>query len=333
LQGCGKTTTCAKMALWFKNNGLKSLLVGADTQRPAAKEQLRILANQTGIDYFTINEEKNPEKIVSEALIHAKETGSYNRIIIDTAGRLHIDEELMTQLINVKKLVNPDEVLLTADAMTGQDAVKTVKTFNDTLNITGVVLTKMDGDARGGAVMSMASITGKPVKFVGTGEKIENFDYFYPDRMASRILGMGDIISLVEKAQAVVDEKDAARLEKKIRKNEFDLQDFLSSIHQIKKMGSLQSIMKMIPGMPKIDPNDVDEKKLVYIEAIINSMTPKERSNPAILNGNRKKRIAKGCGRSVEEINRLLKQFRDMKTMMKRMQSLMGKGMMSRMPF
>lgn len=333
LQGCGKTTTCAKLALWFKNKELKTLLVAADTQRPAARDQLEILAKQIDVDFFTILQEKDPSIIAKQALDFCKKSGGFHRMIIDTAGRLHIDQELMNELKQVSTILKPDEVLYTGDAMTGQDAVKSVKVFNEQMNLTGVVLTKMDGDARGGAIMSMASITKKSVKFVGTGEKIEDFELFYPDRIASRILGMGDIISLVEKTQKVIDIKEAEKLEKKFRKNEFDLGDFLISIRQIKKMGSFQSIMKMIPGMPKINPKDIDEKKMVYIEAIINSMTPKERSKPAILNGNRKKRIAKGSGRSVEEINRLLKQFREMKTMMKRMKKIMGKGMMPDLPF
>ena len=331
LQGCGKTTTCAKLALWFKSKGLTTLLVGADTQRPAAREQLRVLSQQVGADYFTLDTEKDPRKIVSEALKHARQSGLYQRVIVDTAGRLHVDEELMSQLVDVSSVQSPDEILNTVDAMTGQDAVKTVKAFSEKLPLSGVVLTKMDGDARGGAVMSMASITGKGIKFVGVGEKIDQFEPFYPDRVASRILGMGDIVSLVEKAQQAVDEKEAQKLDQKIKKNEFDLQDFLSSIRQIKKMGPLQSLMKMIPGMPKINPGDIDERGILYIEAIISSMTPKERSKPAILNGSRKKRIAHGSGRTVEEVNRLLKQFRDMKEMMKRMQGLMGKGMMKRM--
>lgn len=331
LQGCGKTTTCAKLALWYKSKGLTTLLVGADTQRPAAREQLRVLSQQVGADYFTLDTEKDPKQIVSEALKHARQSGQYQRVIVDTAGRLHVDEELMSQLVEVSSVLSPDEILYTGDAMTGQDAVKTVKAFSEKLPLTGVVLTKMDGDARGGAVMSMASITGKGIKFVGVGEKIDQFEPFYPDRAASRILGMGDIVSLVEKAQQAVDEKEAQKLEQKIKKNEFDLQDFLSSIRQIKRMGPLQGLMKMIPGMPKINPGDIDERGLLHIEAIISSMTPKERSKPALLNGSRKKRIAHGSGRTVEEVNRLLKQFRDMKEMMKRMQGLMGRGMMKRM--
>ena len=324
LQGCGKTTTCAKLAVWFKSKGLKPLLIAADTQRPAAREQLRVLANQTGAGFFTIEGSSNPVEIAMAALDYAKSDADFNRLIFDTAGRLHVDTELMDELTRVAEAIKPEEILYTADAMTGQDAVKTVKVFTERLPVTGVVLTKMDGDARGGAVMSMASVTGKGVKFVGIGEKIENFEPFYPDRAASRILGMGDIVSLVEKAQHAVDEKEAKKLEQKIRRNEFDLEDFLSSIRQIKKMGPLQSIVQMIPGMPKIKPGDIDEKNLIYIEAIISSMTPKEREKPMVINGSRKKRIARGAGRSVEEVNRLLKQFREMKVMMKRMQSMLG---------
>lgn len=331
LQGCGKTTTTAKLALWFKKNGLNTLLVGADTQRPAARHQLKVLSEQINVPFFTIENEKNPCAIAKASVLHAKNIGNINRIIIDTAGRLHIDDDLMTELSEIEKTIFPNEVLFTADAMTGQDAVKVVKAFKEKLNLTGVILTKMDGDARGGAVLSMASITGKSVKFVGIGEKLDNFEMFYPERMASRILGMGDILSLVEKAQSVVDEKEALKLQKKFKKNEFDFEDFLTSIKQIKKMGSMTSLLKMIPGMPKIDPNDVDEKQLVYIEAIINSMTKKERTKPEILNGSRKKRIADGSGKTVEDVNRLLKQFREMKNMMKKMQSIMGKGMLNKM--
>ena len=327
LQGCGKTTTCAKLALWFKGKGLKTLLVAADTQRPAAREQLRVLAGQVEAGFFTLEDVKDPCAIVNAALEHAKSSGEYQRIVVDTAGRLHVDQELMDELVRVSEKMKPDEILYTADAMTGQDAVKTVKTFLERLSLTGVVLTKMDGDARGGAVMSMASVTGKGIKFVGVGEKIDQFEPFYPERAATRILGMGDIVSLVEKAQQAVDEEEAAKLERKIRKNEFDLQDFLSSLRQIKKMGPIQNLIKMIPGMPRINPGDINEKGLLHIEAMISSMTPKEREKPAILNGSRKKRIAKGSGRSVEEVNRLLKQFREMKDMMRRMQSLMGRGM------
>ena len=334
LQGCGKTTTCAKLALWYKTKDLPPLLCAADTQRPAAREQLRVLAKQIGVDFFTIEDEKDPSVIAKKAFEYAKANTQCKRLIIDTAGRLHVDNELMAELVKITSTVKQNEILLTADAMTGQDAVKTAKSFSETLNLTGVVLTKMDGDARGGAIMSMASITGKAIKFVGTGEKIENFEFFHPDRVASRILGMGDIVSLVEKAQSFVDEKEAEKMAKKFKKNQFDFEDFRTSIKQIKKMGSMQSIMKMIPGMPKIDPKDMDEKQLIYVEAMINSMTKKEREKPGIINGSRKKRISKGSGRTVEEVNRLLKQFREMKTMMKRMQKMMGRGgAMSKLPF
>jgi signal recognition particle subunit SRP54 len=324
LQGCGKTTTCAKLALWYKEKGLKPLLVAADTQRPAAKEQLRVLSSQAGVDFFTIPEEKDPLVIVRSAWKQAKEgSNPCDRMIVDTAGRLHVDEELMKELARLSEAVHPENILLTTDAMLGQDAVKTGEAFSRYLNLTGIILTKMDGDARGGAAMSMAAVTGKSVQFVGIGEKIHQFEPFYPDRMASRILGMGDILSLVEKAQQNVDVKEAKKLETKIRKNEFDLEDFLTAFQQIKKMGSMQSLLQMIPGMPRVDPKDMDENKMVRVEAIIRSMTPKERSAPGIINGNRKKRISRGCGRSVEEINRLLKDFREMKTLMKRMQPLL----------
>ncbi|MBN2143374.1 MAG: signal recognition particle protein [Candidatus Aureabacteria bacterium] len=325
LQGCGKTTTCAKLAFWFKEKGLRTLLVGADAQRPAAKEQLRTLAGQTDVDFFTLDEEKNPLAIVHAALKKAKDDNLYHRMVVDTAGRLHVDEELMKELTLLSQSARPDHILLTTDAMLGQDSVKTGEAFSRYLNLTGIILTKMDGDARGGAAMSMAAVTGKSVQFVGTGEKISQFEPFYPDRMASRILGMGDILTLVEKAKETVDEKEAKKLETKIRKNDFDLEDFLSAFQQIKKMGSLQSLLQMIPGMPKVDPKDLDEGKMKHIEAIIHSMTPKERGRPGIINGNRKKRISRGCGRSVEEINRLLKDFREMKFMMKRMQPLLQK--------
>ncbi len=325
LQGSGKTTTCGKLALWLKDKGLRTILVAADTQRPAAREQLRVLAEQGNVGFFTLDS-SDPVVIVKQALKEAK--GAYHRMIVDTAGRLHVDTELMQEISKVQEALQPEEVFFVADAMTGQDAVKTAKVFHDTLPLTGIILTKTDGDARGGAAISMASTIGKGIHFVGTGEKLAQFEPFYPDRLVSRILGMGDIVSLVEKAQALVNEKDAKKMEEKFRKNEIDLDDFLTTLRQIKKMGPLSSIIQMLPGMPKVDTKDMDEKQLVYVEALISSMTHQERRNPMLLNGNRKKRIARGSGRSVEEINRLLKQFRDMKTMMKRMNIFMDKGKM-----
>jgi signal recognition particle subunit SRP54 len=333
LQGCGKTTTTAKLASWFREKGLSPLLAACDTRRPAAREQLRVLAEQGDCGYFTLPDEKDPARIAEKARDFMRSEGRYNRLILDTGGRLHVDRELMEELERIAARAHPHEILLTADAMTGQDAVKTARTFNEHLDLSGVVLTKMDGDARGGAVLSMTATIGKPVKFVGVGEKIENFEFFHPDRMASRILGMGDIVSLVEKAQKVVDEKEAEKLREKFKKSEFDFDDFLMSIRKIRKMGSLQNIFKMLPGMPRVNDDDLDEGQLVSVESIINSMTPGERRKPGILNGSRKKRIARGSGRSVEDVNRLLKQYREMRTMMKRMRKMVGKGGMRNMPF
>jgi signal recognition particle subunit SRP54 len=321
LQGSGKTTTCGKLGLWLKNKGLRVLLVAADTQRPAAREQLRVLAKQEDLGFFTMDT-SDPVCIVTQALKEAK--GAYHRMIVDTAGRLHVDIELMQEISKVQKALEPEEIFFVADAMTGQDAVKTAQVFRDTLPLTGIILTKTDGDARGGAALSMASTIGHGIHFVGTGEKLTQFEPFYPDRLTSRILGMGDIVSLVEKAKAVVDEKEAKKMEEKFRKNALDLDDFLTSLRQMKKMGSFSTLLQMIPGMPKIESKDMDEKQLVYVEAMISSMTAQERKNPMILNGSRRKRISRGSGRPVEEINRLLKQFRDMKLMMKQMNSMMG---------
>ena len=326
LQGSGKTTSAVKLAKFFKEKELDSLLVAADTKRFAARTQLKMLAEKSGCEFFTIENENDPVVIVNAAKSLALSKG-INRLIIDTAGRLHIDEELMNELKTIEAVLNPDDVYFVADASTGQDAVNVCKRFSQELNITGIILTKMDGDARGGAAMSIAYTTGKNIVFVGIGEKIEDYEPFYPDRMASRILGMGDIVTLVEKAQKAIDEKTAKEMEKKLKKAEFDFSDFLTSINQIRKMGPLNNLLKMIPGMSSVGNIDIDEKEILHIEALIKSMTKEERAKPEIIDGSRKKRIAKGAGRSVEELNRLLKRFFMMKKMMKKM----GK-MSKRMP-
>jgi signal recognition particle subunit SRP54 len=319
LQGAGKTTFGGKVSAQLKKQGKNPLLVACDIYRPAAIKQLQIVGSSYNIPVFEKGTQ-NPATTAKEAVEHAKRVGN-DVVIIDTAGRLHVDDELMTELIEIKSAVRPQEILLVIDAMTGQDAVTVAESFNDKVGIDGIVITKLDGDTRGGAALSVRQITGKPIKFVGMGEKIEDLEPFYPDRMASRILGMGDMMSLIEKAQSAFNENEAAELERKMKKNEFDLNDFLNQIGQIKKMGPLKNILGMIPGMGnlKIDESEIDEKATAHVEAIIQSMTPKERRNPAILNGSRKRRISAGCGRPVQDINRLLKQFEEMKSMMKQM--------------
>ncbi len=318
LQGSGKTTFCAKLANYLKSKGKLPLLVAADVYRPAAIDQLKLLAQELGVPVYS-GDEKNPVKIAEESLAYARKNLA-DTIIIDTAGRLSIDEEMMQEVENIKKKVAPDEILFVVDSMTGQDAVNTAKTFHDRLDFDGVVLTKLDGDTRGGAALSIRSVVQKPIKFVGIGEKLDALEQFYPDRMASRILGMGDIVSLVEKAQSQIDEDEAAILEQKMRKNQFTLEDFYSQIQQIKKMGSLSSLLEMIPGMGKAMRGvDIDDKSFGKIEAMIHSMTPDERQKPAIINGTRRKRIALGSGTTVQDINRLLKQFDEMQKMMKRL--------------
>ena len=327
LQGSGKTTHAAKLALMLKNQNHRPLLVACDIYRPAAIDQLKVVGAKAGVPVFEKGTQ-NPVKTAKEAIRNAKDYGN-DVVILDTAGRLHIDEELMDELKNVKAEVEPNEILLVIDSMTGQDAVNVAKSFNEKLEISGVILTKLDGDTRGGAALSVKAVTGKPIKFAGTGEKLEDIEVFHPDRMASRILGMGDIVSLVERAQEQYDEEEAKRLQKKIAKNQFDFNDFLSQIHQIKKMGNLKELASMIPGVGKaIKDIDIDDNAFKSIEAIIYSMTPQERTNPEILNGTRRTRIAKGSGTSIQEVNRLLKQFDQTRKMMKMVTgSKMGKMM------
>ena len=319
LQGAGKTTHCAKLALYFKNMSKRPLLAACDIYRPAAIQQLQILGDKINVDVFTQPEGTNPVDIAKRALKHAKDHGN-DIVFLDTAGRLHIDEVLMAELKNIKQATEPDEIILTVDAMTGQDAVNVAKSFNESLEITGVLLTKTDGDTRGGAALSVKYVTGKPIKFVGTGEKLGDLEPFHPDRMASRILGMGDMLSLIEKAEQAFDDKKAAELEAKILKNKFDFNDYLDNIQQLKNMGPIDKLLGMVPGINKAALKDVqiDEKQISHTEAIIQSMTKKERENPDIINPSRKKRIAAGSGRTVEEVNRLLKGFDQMKGMMKK---------------
>jgi signal recognition particle subunit SRP54 len=322
LQGSGKTTFSGKLAHYLKSKGKSSLLVAGDVYRPAAVDQLKVLGGQIGVDVYAEPENKNPKEIAENALKQAKATNK-NVVIVDTAGRLAIDEAMMQEVAGLKAALQPKEILFVVDAMTGQDAVNTAKAFNDRLDFTGVVLTKLDGDTRGGAALSIKYTVQKPIKFVSSGEKMETLDVFYPDRMAQRILGMGDIASLVEKAQAQFDEEKARKLEKKIRKNQFDFQDFLDQLQQIKKMGNLKDLMGMIPGMGKaIKDIDISDDSFKGVESIISSMTPFERSNPDIIDLSRKKRIAKGCGRDMNEINQFFKQFDQMKQMMKGMANM-----------
>ncbi|CAK7035683.1 MAG: Signal recognition particle protein [Petrimonas sp.] len=332
LQGSGKTTFSGKLANLLKSKrGKNPLLVAGDVYRPAAIEQLKILGEQIGVPVYSEEENKNPVKIAQNAVQYAKQHGK-DLVIIDTAGRLAIDEAMMTEITAIKNAVNPQEILFVVDAMTGQDAVNTAKEFNDRLNFNGVVLTKLDGDTRGGAALSIRSVVNKPVKFVGTGEKLDAIDVFHPERMADRILGMGDIVSLVEKAQEQYDEEEARRLQKKIAKNQFDFNDFIAQIQQIKKMGNLKDLASMIPGVGKqIKDLDIDDDAFKNIEAIIRSMTPKERTNPEILNGSRRARIAKGSGTNVQEVNNLIKQFDQTRKMMRAMTSGGGKAMMRNM--
>lgn len=333
LNGAGKTTLSGKLALLLKNKkNRKPLLVAGDVYRPAAVEQLRVLAEQISVPIYMNLESKDPVAIAREGVQHAKAKG-YDTVIVDTAGRLAIDEELMREITAVKEAIQPDETLFVVDAMTGQDAVNTAREFNERLDYDGVVLTKLDGDTRGGAALSIRTVVNKPIKFVGTGEKMEALDVFHPDRMADRILGMGDIVSLVERAQEQYDEEEAKKLQRKIQKNQFDFNDFLSQIQQIKKMGNLKELASMIPGVGKaLKDIEIDDNAFKGIEAIIQSMTPKERAHPEVLNQSRKMRIAKGSGTSLQEVNRLVKQFDQTRKMMKMVTgSKMGK-MMGRMP-
>ena len=332
LQGSGKTTFAAKLANYLKTKkGRNPLLVAGDVYRPAAIDQLKVLGQQIEVQVFTEEGSKEPVKIAKHAIAHARENG-FNVVIIDTAGRLAIDEEMMNEIAAIKKTVNPQETLFVVDSMTGQDAVNTAKAFNDRLDYEGVVLTKLDGDTRGGAALTIKSVVHKPIKFVGIGEKMDAIDIFYPERMADRILGMGDIVSLVERAQEQFDEVEAKKLQKKIAKNQFDFNDFLSQIKQIKKMGNVKDLIGMLPGMGKaIKDMDIDDNAFKGIEAIIYSMTPAEREDPTVLNGGRRKRIADGSGSTIQEVNRLVKQFEDTRRMMKMMTTNKGRGMANMM--
>lgn len=327
LQGSGKTTTTGKLASLLRKQGKSPLLVACDVYRPAAVKQLQVLGNQLGIPVFTIEGNTNPVHIAKEAIDHAK-SKLYDLVIIDTAGRLHINEELMEELDNIKKAVHPHEILLVIDSMTGQDAVNVAESFNQKLGVDGLVLTKLDGDTRGGAALSVKAVTGKPIKFAGMGEKLSDLEPFYPERMASRILGMGDVLSLIEKAQEAFDENKAAEMERKLRTQQFTLNDFLDQMQQVKKMGPLNQVLGMLPGMnSKAMQNvEVDEKKMTHVEAIIKSMTSKERNDPAIINGSRRKRISAGSGTTIQEVNRLLKEFEEMKKLMKMMADAGKKG-------
>ena len=338
LQGSGKTTFSGKLALWQKaKKKRKPLLVACDVYRPAAIEQLKVLGEQIEVPVYSEPESKDPVEIAKHAIIEARSKG-YDLVIVDTAGRLAVDEQMMNEIAAIKDGINPDETLFVVDSMTGQDAVNTAKEFNDRLDFNGVILTKLDGDTRGGAALSIRTVVTKPIKFVGTGEKMDALDVFHPERMADRILGMGDIVSLVEKAQEQYDEAEARRLQKKIAKDQFDFNDFLSQIQQIKKMGNIKDLASMIPGVGKaIKDVDIDDDAFKGIEAIILSMTPKERSNPEILNSSRRTRIAKGSGTTLQDVNRLLKQFEQTRKMMKmvtgsKMGKLMGKMPKGMMP-
>ena len=328
LQGSGKTTFSGKLASYLKKQKFSPLLVAADVYRPAAMEQLRVLGEQIGVDVYIELENKNPVEIAQNAIRESRSKNK-NVVIIDTAGRLAIDEAMMTEVANIKNAVNPNEILFVVDSMTGQDAVNTAKAFNDRLDFSGVVLTKLDGDTRGGAALSIKYTVNKPIKFTSSGEKLDTLDVFYPERMAQRILGMGDITTLVEKAQAQFDEEQARRLEKKIRKNQFDFADFKQQLEQIKKMGNIKDLMAMIPGVGKaIKDIDISDDAFKGIEAIINSMTPEERHNPDLIDGSRRKRIAKGSGKDISDVNAFMKQFEQMREMMKAMNKMpMGRMM------
>lgn len=332
LQGSGKTTFSGKLANFLKTKkSKKPLLVAGDVYRPAAIDQLHVVGSQIGVEVYSEPENKNPVQIAQNALKHAKQNG-FNVVIIDTAGRLAVDEEMMNEIAQIHQAIQPQETLFVVDSMTGQDAVNTAKAFNDRLNFDGVVLTKLDGDTRGGAALSIKTVVDKPIKFIGTGEKMDAIDVFHPSRMADRILGMGDVVSLVERAQAQFDEEEARKLQKKIAKNQFGFDDFLNQIQQIKKMGSMKDLIGMIPGAGKaLKGVDIDDDSFKHIEAIIHSMTPLERTQPTLINGSRKSRIAKGSGTTVQQVNQLLKQFDQMSKMMKMMQGGGGKKLMQAM--
>lgn len=332
LQGSGKTTHSGKLANYLKRKKTKKvLLVAGDVYRPAAIDQLHVVGEQIGVEVFSDKENKNPVDIAEKALAHAKQNG-HNVVIVDTAGRLAIDEDMMTEIRNIHKAIKPQETLFVVDSMTGQDAVNTAKAFNDVLDYNGVILTKLDGDTRGGAALTIRSVVEKPIKFIGTGEKMDALDVFHPERMADRILGMGDVVSLVERAQEQFDEDEARRVQKKIAKNQFDFDDFLGQINQIRKMGNMKDLMGMIPGMGKMMKNiDLDDDAFKGVEAIIQSMTPEERANPKLINGSRRKRIASGSGKGIQEVNQLMKQFAEMSKMMKMMQGAGGRRGMANM--
>ena len=332
LQGSGKTTFSGKLAQFLKTKKSKQpLLVACDVYRPAAINQLHVVGDQIGVPVFSAPDEKDPVKIAQAAIAHAKANGN-NAVIVDTAGRLAVDEAMMDEIDRIHAAVQPQETLFVVDAMTGQDAVNTAKAFNDRLNFDGVILTKLDGDTRGGAALSIRSVVDKPIKFIGTGEKMDALDIFYPERMADRILGMGDVVSLVERAQEQFDEEAARKIQKKIAKNQFGFDDFLNQIQQVKKMGNMKDLMGMIPGMGKaLKGVDIDDDAFKHIEAMIHSMTPKERANPKLINGSRKKRIAMGSGTDINGVNKLIKQFDQMSKMMKMMQGGAGKKMMQMM--
>ena len=331
LQGAGKTTHTAKLAALFKKDGKRPMLAACDIYRPAAIKQLQVVGEAVGVPVYAEENTKNAVKIAQNALKECQRQGC-DMLFIDTAGRLHIDEDMMQELLDIKNTLEPSEILLTVDAMTGQDAVNVAESFNGLLDVTGVVMTKMDGDTRGGAALSIKHVTGKPIKFIGTGEKLDAIEPFYPDRMASRILGMGDMLSLIEKAEMELDEKKALELERKLRKNKFDLNDLLDQLQQVRKMGSIKDLLKMIPGVGrKIDDVDVDEKQFDRVQAIILSMTPQERAKPDIINPSRQRRIAAGCGMQVEDVNRLLSQYSQMQKMFKQMNGKSSKKMQKRM--
>lgn len=334
LQGSGKTTFSGKLANMLKSKkGKNPLLVACDVYRPAAIDQLHVLGEQIGVPVYSERENKNPVDIALHAILEAKKTGR-DLVIIDTAGRLAIDEQMMEEIATIKKAIQPNEILFVVDSMTGQDAVNTAKEFNDRLNFSGVVLTKLDGDTRGGAALSIRTVVDKPIKFIGTGEKMDALDVFHPERMADRILGMGDVVSLVERAQEQYDEAEARRIQKKLAKNQFDFNDFLGQIQQIKKMGNLKDLASMIPGVGKALKNiDIDENAFKGIEAIIYSMTPQERTNPSILNGSRRQRIAAGSGTSVQDVNKLIKQFDETRKMMRMITTVKPGSRMMRSPF
>jgi len=325
LQGSGKTTFTGKLGAMLKKQGKQVLLVACDVYRPAAIEQLKVVGAQAGVDVFSFPESKNPIEIALKGIEYARQNNK-KVVIVDTAGRLAVDEAMMLEIENIKKAINPSETLFVVDAMTGQDAVNTAKTFNERIDFDGVILTKLDGDSRGGAALSIRAVVEKPIKFIGTSEKLDGVDIFYPDRMAQRILGMGDVISLVERAQQVFDEEEARRINQKIRKNKFDFDDFLSQIQQIQKMGNFKDVIGMIPGVNKMMKDvEIDDNAFKPIIAMIQSMTPKERANPDLIIGNRRKRIATGSGKNIQEVNSLMKQFDEMRKMMKKMSGMQGK--------